>query len=65
MTDKTYVVRFKTPELSTQPVNAASAEIQGDHVVLRDSQGKLVALFSMDIVESWSVIGNFQTDDHG
>jgi hypothetical protein len=54
MTDKTYVVRFKTSALSTEPVTAARAEIHGDHIVLLDSNGKLVALFSMDILESWS-----------
>jgi hypothetical protein len=64
MTERTYLFRFKSPGLSTQPVTAASAEIQGDHIVLLDSHGKLVALFSMDIVESWSVIGIPQAN-HG
>jgi len=62
MTEKTYVVRFKTPGLSIQPVTAASAEIHDEHIVLLDSQGKLVARFSLDIIESWSVMGIPQAD---
>lgn len=54
MLDKTYVVRFRHPEVSAQLVAAASAEIQGEHLVLLDSQGKLAALFLMEIVESWT-----------
>jgi hypothetical protein len=30
--------------------------MQGDHVVFLDSHGKLVALFLMEAVESWSEI---------
>jgi hypothetical protein len=54
MTEKAYVVRFKRSELSTLSVTATSAEIQGDHVVLLNSKGKLAALFLMDLVESLS-----------
>lgn len=54
MADKTFIVRFKRPEISTQPVIAERAEIQGDHLVLLDSKGELAALFLMEIVESWS-----------
>lgn len=53
MPDKTHVVRFRHPEVSAQLVAAASAEIQGEHLVL-DSEGKLGALFTMEIVESWT-----------
>jgi hypothetical protein len=56
MADKTYLVRFKNPAISTQPLVAYRAEIQGDHIVMFDSQGRLVALFSMAIIESWSEI---------
>ena len=42
---------FQNFRVSTEPVTAARArEIHGDHIVLLDSNGKLVALFSMDIV---------------
>jgi hypothetical protein len=56
MTDKTYLVRFKNPAISIQPVVASRAEIQGDHIVMLDSEGRLVALIWMGIVESWSEI---------
>jgi hypothetical protein len=52
--EKTYLVRFKNPAISMQPVIASRAEIQGDHIVMHDSEGRLVALFWMGIVESWS-----------
>jgi hypothetical protein len=58
MTDKTYLVRLKPLELSLRAVIAASAGIHGEHIALRNSRGKLVALFLMEIVESWSVLGN-------
>jgi hypothetical protein len=54
MATKTYLVRFKNPAISMQPVFASRAEIQGDHIVMLDSEGRLVALFWMGIVESWS-----------
>lgn len=56
MTQKTYLVRFKNPSISIQPVVASRAEIQGEHIVMLDSEGRLVALFWMAIVESWSEI---------
>jgi hypothetical protein len=58
---KTYIVRFKNPAISTQPVVASRAEIQGDHVVMHDAEGRLVALFWMAIVESWSEIEHLGT----
>jgi hypothetical protein len=54
MNDKTYLIRFKPPELRTQPVIAVSAEIQGNHLVLFNSEGKLAALFLTKVVESCS-----------
>ena len=59
--NKTYIVRFKNPVISTQPVIASRAEIHGDHVVMLDSEGRLVALFWIAIVESWSEIENLGT----
>jgi hypothetical protein len=56
MADKTYLVRFKNPSISTQPLVANRAEIQGDHIVMFDSDGRLIALFWLAIVESWSEI---------
>ena len=36
--------------------NRFHAKIQGDHLVLLNAQGKLAALFSLDIVESWNEV---------
>jgi hypothetical protein len=58
MTDKTYLVRFKPRELGLKAVIAARAEIHGEHIALLNSKGKLAALFLVEIVESWSVLGN-------
>jgi hypothetical protein len=52
MRDKTYIIRLKHPELSTQSVTAASAEIPGEHTALLTSKGKLAALFLTEVVES-------------
>jgi hypothetical protein len=38
MGDKAYVIRFKHPHLSTQPVVAANAEIHAEHIALLDSK---------------------------
>lgn len=56
MEDKAFLVKFKSPELATRTVIAASAEIQGDHLVLLDSKGVLAALFLLDMIESWTVL---------
>jgi hypothetical protein len=53
MIDRTFLVRFKPPELNTQLVIAARAEIRGEHLVLLNADGKLVALFLLDIVDAW------------
>jgi hypothetical protein len=58
MTDKTYLVRLKPQELGLRAVIATSAEVHGEHIALLNSRGKLAALFLMEIVESWRVLGN-------
>jgi len=42
--------------MSVQVVAASTAEIHGDHLALVNSNGQLVALMLLDIVESWSVV---------
>jgi hypothetical protein len=49
---KVYVVRFKSPGLQSKTFVAASVAMHGDHLVLLDPEGKLVAMFLMDAVES-------------
>jgi hypothetical protein len=56
MTDKTYMIRFKSPETSTRYMSAASVEVNGDNLVLLNSVGEPVVIFLLEIVESWTVI---------
>ena len=55
MTDKIYTVRFKQGAIDTQHLTGASAEVYGDQLVFLNSSGELVALFQLEIVESWMV----------
>jgi hypothetical protein len=56
MSEKTYMLRFKTPELSMRAVIASTAEIHGEHLVLLNSQGQLAALFVLEMIESWNEV---------
>jgi hypothetical protein len=56
MADKIYLLRFRPPILGTVTVVAARAEIQGEHLVLLNSDGELAALYLLDLVESWSEV---------
>ena len=58
MVDKTYLVCLKPPSLALQHVDAARFEIHGEHLVFVDSDGKLAALFLMELVQSWSVLSD-------
>ena len=48
----TTVVRFKTSDLSPQPVIARSVEIHGEHLIFLRSDGSLAALF---VWRSWTI----------
>jgi hypothetical protein len=54
MPDKLYLIRFKGSGVSFLAVIVATAEIYDEHLVFLRSDGKLAALFLLDIVESWS-----------
>jgi hypothetical protein len=54
MLEKTYIVRFKPPELGIQQVTASTVEIHDEHLVFCDSNGELTALFLLEIVQSWN-----------
>jgi hypothetical protein len=56
LADETCIVRFKPPQFRVQFVAASRAEIYGDHIALLNSNGQLVALLLLEIVESWSVV---------
>jgi hypothetical protein len=53
MPDKTYLVRFKEPDLAPQIVKAATVEIHGQHLVFCLHDGGLSALFLLEIVKDW------------
>ena len=63
MPDKTYIVRFKPPEISSRFVIAESFQIQGEHLVFLNSRDELAALFLLDEVESWDELEG--TNDNG
>jgi hypothetical protein len=54
MRDKPYLIRLKCSDLGPHLVIAASAEIHGDHLVFLRLDGRLAALFVVEIVESWA-----------
>jgi hypothetical protein len=56
MIEKTYMVRFETPENSAQYMTAASAKVDGENLVFLNSIGEPVAVFLLEIVESWTLI---------
>jgi hypothetical protein len=58
MADKTYLVRLKPPGLAVQHVTASRFEIHGEHLVFVNSEGKLAALFLMELVQSWNVVSD-------
>ena len=53
---KTYLVLFKKSDMPTHLVIAASAELHGEHLVFLHADGRLVALFVLEVVESWAEI---------
>lgn len=56
MIDQTYLVALKLPSHAVQHVIAASLEIHGEHLVFLNAEGKLAALFMVEIVQSWNVL---------
>jgi hypothetical protein len=61
MPDKTFLVRMKAPNRAVQHVAASTFEIHDEHLIFCDSEGKLAALFLLEIVESWNVIASAQS----
>jgi hypothetical protein len=50
MTERIFRVELRPPNHTHQVVVASSAEVHGDHLVFLDAQGKLIALFLLDLV---------------
>ena len=59
MTDKTYIVKLKAPDLDAiQTVIASTVEIHDEHLIFCNSKGELVALFLLEIVQSWNEVSD-------
>jgi hypothetical protein len=56
MVDRTYLVALKPPAPPLQQVVAATVEVHGDQLAFLTADGKLAALFHLDIVKSWNVV---------
>jgi hypothetical protein len=56
--ERELLVRFLPFGMKPQKFAASSAEYIGEHLILKNSQGKLVAMVLSDIVESWSEVPN-------
>ena len=54
MPDKTFRVRLKTGAI--HHVCAAKVEVHGEHLTFLNSDGKLAALFLLEVVERWNEI---------
>jgi hypothetical protein len=54
MPNRTFLVRLKSDAI--QQVRAASIEVHGQHLVFLTAKAKLVAVFLLDLVESWNEI---------
>lgn len=57
MAEKRFLIVFRPPRRTHHHVFASKVEIHGEHLVLINSEGKLVALFLLEIVESCNEIG--------
>jgi hypothetical protein len=51
---KMYVVCFTEPVLGSKIVIAASYRIEGEHLIFLAQDGKVAALFLLELVEHWS-----------
>jgi hypothetical protein len=56
MTDQVYLVTLKAPNHAIQQVVAVRYEVRGEHLAFIDAEGRLAALFLMEIVQSWIVL---------
>lgn len=62
MSGKSYLVRMRAPSGALQHVTASTVEIHDEHLIFCDSEGKLAALFLLEIVESWNEINDGGTE---
>jgi hypothetical protein len=59
MAEKTYIVKFRPPDLGgVQTVIASTVEIHDEHLIFCNSKGELTALFLLEVVQSWNEISD-------
>jgi hypothetical protein len=54
MPDKTYLIKFKEPDVVSLRVIAATVETHGEHLAFLRADGRLAALVLAEIVKEWS-----------
>jgi hypothetical protein len=54
--EQVYLVSLKAPSYAIQQVVAARYEVRGEHLAFMNAEGRLVALFLMEMVLSWIVL---------
>jgi hypothetical protein len=54
MSDRAYLIRFKETTFPPDLVIAVNVEFHGEHLIFLRSDGSLAALFTLEIVDSWS-----------
>jgi hypothetical protein len=56
MAEQVYLVTLKAPGYAIQQVVAARYEVRGEHLAFINAEGRLAALFLMEMVLSWIVL---------
>jgi hypothetical protein len=63
MASKAYIVKLKPPALdAVRTLIASTLEIHDEHLIVRDSEAKVAALFLLEVVESWSEISDARSN---
>jgi MEDS: MEthanogen/methylotroph, DcmR Sensory domain len=53
LTDRNFLIQFKQPLAAPMLIRAMRVDIQGEHLVLLRADGRLAALFLLEIVSAW------------
>jgi hypothetical protein len=53
MLERNFLVRFKEPLTAPMLIRALRVETQGEHLVFLRADGRLAALFLLEIVKDW------------
>jgi hypothetical protein len=56
MVDQVFFVVLKSPKYTIQHVLAARYEVRGEHLAFINTEGRLMALFLIETIQSWNVL---------